>query len=270
MVKPPTERRAFGALVEIVKDLRGPNGCPWDKEQTHKTLTRFAIEEAHELAEAIDHGDTSHTIEELGDLLLQVVLHAEIGRQEGSFTLEDVIEGICDKMVRRHPHVFGDVNLGSSEAVLTQWTEIKAKEKEAKNKTDKGEGKARETSFELPPNMPALMMSQEIGEKTRKVNFDFSDLKEAFSKVKEEVLEMEKAIAANNKAEMMHELGDIFFSASQVARFFGGDAEQVARLSNQRFEKRFFKMKELATGDFKSLPAAEKERLWQAAKKATK
>jgi tetrapyrrole methylase family protein / MazG family protein len=263
MNKPPAERRAFGALVEIVKTLRGPTGCPWDKEQTHKTLTRFAIEEAHELAEAIDHGDTPHVIEELGDLLLQVVLHAEIARQEGSFTLEDVIEGISDKMVRRHPHVFGDVNLESSEAVLTQWSEIKAKEKAPSKKKKKN-------SFDLPPNMPALMMSQKIGEKTRKVDFDFTDLRQAFSKVKEEVLEMEKAIVSGDKAAMVHELGDIFFSAAQVARFCESDAEQIARLSNQRFEKRFFKMKELATGDFKKLPPAEKERLWQAAKKATK
>lgn len=255
----PSQRRVFGALVEIVKALRGPNGCPWDKEQTHQTLTRFAIEEAHELGEAIDKNDLSHIKEELGDLLLQVVLHSEIARQDGTFTIEDVIEGICDKMVRRHPHVFGDVALNTTDQVMVQWNDIKAREKQP-----------AKDGFGLPPQLPALMMSQKIGEKTRKVDFDFSDIEQSFSKVKEEVTEFENAMKTNDKSQMHHELGDIFFSAAQVARFFGADAEQLARQANQRFERRFFKMKELAGDKFEKLSAAEKERLWQAAKQATK
>jgi tetrapyrrole methylase family protein/MazG family protein len=252
----PTQRREFSALVEIVKALRGPKGCPWDKEQTHQTLTRYAIEEAHELAEAIDQSDEKATIEELGDLLLQVVLHAEIGRQAGRFEIADVIQSISDKMVRRHPHVFGDVEAKTSDQVLDNWAKIKAKEKAPK--TD---------SFGLPPDLPALMMSQKIGEKTRKVNFDFANLQDAFAKLKEEVLEFEEAAKAQDVNEMEHELGDILFAAAQVARFFNADAEQTLRKSNQRFEKRFFEMQKMAKSDFAELAAEEKERLWQAAKK---
>jgi len=258
----PSQRRDFSALVEIVKSLRGPTGCPWDKEQTHQTLTRYAIEEAHELAEAIDQGKRSEIVEELGDLLLQVVLHAEIGRQAGEFDIGDVIQSISDKMIRRHPHVFGDVDAKTSEQVLKNWAEIKADEKAKKGQV------VSTDSFGLPPELPALMMSQKIGEKTRKVNFDFADLQQAFSKVKEEVAEFEQAAASKNREEMEHELGDIFFAAAQVARFFNADAEQTARKSNRRFEKRFFEMQKLSQSDFASLPAEEKERLWQAAKKA--
>jgi tetrapyrrole methylase family protein/MazG family protein len=254
----PAKRRAFQALVEIVAALRGPEGCPWDIEQTHQTLTRFAIEEAHELAEAIDKGDREHIKEELGDLLLQVVLHAEIAKQAGTFTLEDIIEGICNKMVRRHPHVFSDASAKSSEEVLEQWSKIKALEKP---KGSKG--------FDLPPALPALMAAQKIGEKTRKMNFDFINLKEVLKKVHEEIEEFEEAAQSGDQKEMAAELGDIFFSVAQLARFFGADAEQVARQANQRFERRFVKMQELAQDNFIQLSATKKEHLWQAAKKAT-
>jgi tetrapyrrole methylase family protein/MazG family protein len=253
----PTQRRDFSALVEIIKALRGPTGCPWDKEQTHQTLTRYAIEEAHELAEAIDQNDEKAMIDELGDLLLQVVLHAEIGRQAGRFDIADVIQSINDKMIRRHPHVFGDVEAKTSAQVLGNWEKMKAKEKPPK--TD---------GFGLPPELPALMTSQKIGEKTRKVNFDFADLAAAFGKVREEVAEFEAAAKTQDLDEMEHELGDILFATAQVARFFNADAEQSLRKSNQRFEKRYFEMQKMAKSEFASLPAEEKERLWQAAKKA--
>jgi tetrapyrrole methylase family protein/MazG family protein len=256
----PSERRDFRALVEIVKALRGPTGCPWDKEQTHKTLTRYAIEEAHELAEAIDAGDQKHMIEELGDLLLQVVLHAEIGRQAGNFEIGDVIESISDKMVRRHPHVFGDVDAKTSAQVLQNWEQIKKQEKASSGATVQG--------FGLPPDLPALMTSQKIGEKTRKANFDFADLKAAFSKVQEEISEFEQACEGQDFGEMEHELGDILFAVAQVARFFNADAEQALRKSNRRFENRYFEMQKMAKSEFAGLSAEEKERLWQAAKKA--
>jgi len=262
----PSQRRDFSALVEVVKTLRGPTGCPWDKEQTHQTLTRYAIEEAFELAEAIDEKDQAAMIEELGDLLLQVVLHAEIGRQAGQFDIADVIESICDKMVRRHPHVFGDVSVKNSEQVLRNWEQIKAAEKAHLRQDFGGQAPQKET-FGLPPDLPSLMMSQKIGEKTRKANFDFPDLQTAFSKVKEEVAEFEKAAQDKDFSEMEHELGDILFAAAQVARFFDADAEQSLRKSNRRFEKRYFEMQKMAKSDFVTLPAEEKERLWQAAKK---
>lgn len=249
----PDNRRDMKALVQIVEALRGERGCPWDKEQTHQTLTRYAIEEAFELAEAIDKGDLPHMIEELGDLLLQVILHAEIGRQAGQFTLADVIESICDKMVRRHPHVFGGADLKTSAEVLDQWGKIKATEKPTKK-----------NGFGLPPGLPALLASQKIGEKTRKVKFDWETSDQVLEKLKEEIAEFADA---KDAAARQSELGDILFTAAQLARFIDTDAEQTLRQANQRFEKRFFKMHEM-TDDFDSLSADEKERLWQRAKKS--
>ncbi len=250
----PDDRRKIHALVQIVEVLRGPKGCPWDKEQTHQTLTRFAIEEAHELAEAIDKNDVPHMVEELGDLLLQVVLHAEIGRQAGQFQLADVIEGICDKMVRRHPHVFGNADLKTSEQVVDHWGKIKAQEK-----------KPKRDGFGLPPELPSLLASQKIGEKTRKADFDWPEAGQVLEKLQEEITEFSEA---KNPAAWEHELGDILFTAAQLARFIGADAEQTLRKANQRFEKRFFKMKELAKKDFEKLSASEKDQLWQQAKKS--
>jgi tetrapyrrole methylase family protein / MazG family protein len=254
----PSQRRAFQSLVEVVKALRGPEGCPWDKEQTHQTLTRFAIEEAHELAEAIDSGHLDHVREELGDLLLQVVLHAEIARQAGTFEIEDVIEGLCDKMIRRHPHVFGDADLKTTAQVLDHWGKIKAKEKPATAKAD---------GFGLPPHLPALMGSQKIGEKTHREKFDWASAKDVLVKLQEEISEFSEALADQDGAALEHELGDILFTAAQLARFFRGDAEQALRKTNQRFERRYFKMRSLAKGEFADLPAPEKEKLWAQAKK---
>ncbi len=156
MPKPPNNLRDFAGLVKVVEHLRGPEGCPWDKEQSHETLTRFAIEEAFELGEAIDSGDQKAIRDELGDLLLQVVLHSEIARQEGRFDVNDVIQNISEKMVRRHPHVFADVKVNTSEEVLSNWTEIKAKEKGHKD------------PFDIPKALPSLLRAHKIGEKTKK------------------------------------------------------------------------------------------------------
>jgi tetrapyrrole methylase family protein/MazG family protein len=152
MPKAPKNTRDFTALVEVIEHLRGPDGCPWDKEQTHSTLTQYAIEEAHELATAIDSGNTADIVEELGDLLLQVILHAEIGRQAGLFTLADVIQGITEKMIHRHPHVFGDVKVDGSEQVLENWSKIKDAEKANKTETTPDSPFAS-----IPETLPALI-----------------------------------------------------------------------------------------------------------------
>lgn len=261
MPKAPENLREFDSLLKVVEFLRGPDGCPWDKEQTHATLTRYAIEEAFELAEAMDGGDTTEIRDELGDLLLQVVLNAEIARQAGTFDIHDVIENLNRKMVRRHPHVFGDVKAETSAQVLNNWAEIKAEEK--------GEAPAKPLSFDLPNALPALLRAQKIGEKTGKVDFDFKNATQAWSKVREEVREAEEAIASGVREDMEAELGDVLFSVVQVARQLGIDSEQALRRCNARFETRFTRMQAAVAADgkqWRALSSEERERYWKEAK----
>lgn len=271
MRKPPNNLREFAGLLQVVETLRGPDGCPWDKEQTHSTLTRFAIEEAFELSEAIDSGDVHDVQEELGDVLLQVVLHSEIARQSGSFDIFDVIEGLNEKMIRRHPHVFADVKADTAEAVLRNWQQLKDKEK-----SDAGKPKR---IFNIPQELPALIRSQKIGEKTEKLGFDWSDASACWPKIKEEIGELEEAMregAGSNRLSdqneldsVASELGDVIFSLVQLGRHLKLDVEQVVRKTNARFESRFERMQErvkLAGQDWSKLSNDEKERYWKEAK----
>lgn len=267
MVKPPNEFRSFESLLEIVKALRGPQGCPWDKEQTHRSLTPYAIEEAYELAEAIEAGDGPEMVAELGDLLLQVVLHAEIGRQAGQFDIHDVVEAIGSKMVRRHPHVFGETEVSNSAEVLRNWAEIKKSEKTAKGRTEP------ENRFDIPPHLPSLARAAKIGAKTKAHRFDWSEWTAVLEKVKEELAEVEAAIAAGVPEEMEAEIGDLLFSVAQLARHLSIEPEQALRTTNQRFEGRFFTMRALAAADsrdFATLTEAELEAYWTKAKATTK
>ena len=265
MVQPPKDLHRFESLLKIVEALRGPEGCPWDKEQTHRSLTPYAIEEAHELAEAIEGGHEREMISELGDLLLQVVLHAEIGRQSGRFEIKDVVEAVSEKMVRRHPHVFSSAKVADSNEVLDNWSKLKAAEKKSESKpTDR---------FDVALTMPALARSQKIGDKTKRLRFDWSNAREVLEKVDEELAEVKSALPANDPRELEHEVGDLLFSVAQLARHLGLEAEQCLRSANARFEKRFFTMKEriAATGnDYDKLTSAELEEAWQETKKALK
>lgn len=259
MPQAPTSLRQFQSLVAIVKDLRGPDGCPWDKEQTHQTLTRYALEEAAELAEAIDSKDKDGIREELGDVLLQVVLHAEIARQSGDFTIEDVIESIAQKMVARHPHVFGDVKVKDASEVKSNWHQLKSKEKREKP-----------LSGGLPPALPALIASHKIGERTKQHRFDWSRLEDVVQKVEEELVELKTALKSGSKEQQTNELGDLLFSVAQLGRHMGVDSEQALRTTNKRFENRFLRMFELlksAGKDPDTCPLAELESFWQTAKK---
>ncbi len=261
MIQAPKNLNEFSSLIKIVEALRSEQGCPWDKEQTHRSLATFAIEEAFELAEAIEANDRSEMISELGDLLLQVALHSQIAKENSlSFTVEDVIRSINEKMVRRHPHVFANVEAKDADQVLQNWAEIKAEER--KNKA----GPSKTESFEIPPNLPSLMRAQKIGVKTKSQQFDWKNASEVMSKLEEELSELKQAIidyeknsdAANDpklQIEIEHEMGDLLFSAAQLARHLKLDAEQSLRVANQRFEKRFFKMMDLAQ---KSLKTDEK------------
>lgn len=261
MPKAPENLREFAGLVKVVEFLRGPDGCPWDKEQTHATLTRYAIEEAHELSEAIDGGDDAEIRDELGDVLLQVVLHAEIARQENRFDIHDVIQNISQKMVRRHPHVFGDVVAKDSNAVLSNWAEIKA--------TEKGKSASAPLSFDIPQGLPSLLRAQKIGEKTRKVNFDWKDAADTWPKIREEIAELDEAFRSGERDAIESELGDVLFSLAQLARHLQMDSEQALRKTNTRFEKRFTRMQELVAKDGKEwnkLSADEREAYWKNAK----
>lgn len=263
MVKAPTEIKNFESLVAVVKALRDPvHGCPWDIEQTHKTLTPHMIEEAHELVEAIESDNKDHMIEELGDVLLQVVLHSEIARQEDRFNITDVIENLNKKLIYRHSHVFSDVKAESAQEAIDNWERQKAAEKAGRAKTD---------TFEIPIELPALQRAQKIGAKTKKFNFDWEKIEDVIAKVDEELKELRDAIATKKHTHIAEELGDLLFSAAQVARHAGLEAEGTLREANRKFEFRFFKMKALAESrglKLDKLDVTELEKLWQEIKRA--
>ena len=266
MVQPPKDLRKFESLLKVVEALRGPNGCPWDIEQTHQSLAPFAIEEAFELAEAIEDGDEKEMIKELGDVLLQVVLNSEIGRQENRFNIEDVIYAISEKMVRRHPHVFGDVQVADSKEVLANWAAIKASEK--------GPAPKNEMSFGIPANLPSLARSQKIGEKTKRQRFDWDNATDVLMKVDEELAEVRAEMGDPAKrAALESEIGDLLFSVAQLARHTGIDAEQALRKANSRFENRFFLMKKSITDagrDYNKATSQQLEEAWKDVKAVLK
>ncbi len=261
MPKPPSQLRDFKSLVKIVADLRGPNGCPWDKEQTHQSLTQYAIEETAELVEAIEKNNPQLVCEELGDVLFQVLLHAQLANEKGLFDIHDVIAAVNEKMIRRHPHVFGDVEVQNSDEVLQNWEQIKLKE----NNSSK-----QKLSFNLPKSLPSLQAAHKIGQKTAKVKFDWPNSKAVWLKVEEEYKELKSALKNRNKKAWEHELGDLLFSLSQLARHLNLEAEKALRIGNRRFEKRFFRMQILAEEMGLKWPKINnktKESLWQKTKK---
>jgi tetrapyrrole methylase family protein / MazG family protein len=269
MPQAPGDLRQFESLVAIVHALRGPDGCPWDKEQTHQSLTRYALEETAELVEALDHNNGPAICEELGDVLLQVVLHAEIARQTGNFGIHDVVESISRKMVGRHPHVFGDVKVKGSGEVVANWHELKSKEKEKENSQKAKSNADRPLSSGLAPMLPALLASQKIGERTKQHRFDWSRIEDVVAKVEEEMAELKGALKSGDKSEQVAELGDLLFSLAQLARHLGADAEQALRQTNHRFETRFKAMFGLIKkdgADPRTIPLDELEAYWQKAK----
>ncbi len=229
----PEQRGAsFPRLVELMQRLLAEDGCPWDREQTFASLRRYVLEEACEVIDAIDHGDRRELTAELGDLLLQVVFQAELGRNEGSFGPDDVVEAICDKLVRRHPHVFGDVAVEGSGEVLRNWELIKAEEKKQKGK---GEG----ILHGVPRSLPALVRAQRVGEKVARVGFDWADAKGSRAKVDEELGELERAMADGDQDAIEAELGDALFALVNLARHTKVDAEAALKRTIDKFTKRF-------------------------------
>lgn len=236
VVAPPLaeqEGRAYPRLVELMQRLLAPDGCPWDREQTMSSVRRYVVEEAAEVVDAIETGDRDELRAELGDLLLQVVFLGELARAEGSFGPDDVIAGICDKLVRRHPHVFGDEKLEGSTEVLRNWERIKAQERKGTRKEKAGLLGA------VPRSLPALTRAQRVGEKVARVGFDWPDARGSRTKVAEEVAELDQAIASGDKDRVEAELGDVLFALVNLARHVDVDAEGALRRTIDKFTTRF-------------------------------
>lgn len=253
-------------LISVVADLRGPEGCPWDKAQTHQSLSPYTIEEAFELVDAIESRSDANTKEELGDVLFQVILHSQLAKERGSFQLNDVIAGITEKLIKRHPHVFSDLKLTTADEVKRNWDAIKASEKKEKS------GQDASPFASIPKGLPALQRSQKIGHRTIRFNFDWNDVKFVFDKIEEELAEVKEALRDNHgKRALTLEIGDLLFTVTQLARHLDIDAEQALRLTNKKFETRFLRMLELVKDDkkdFATLPITELELYWQKAKRS--
>jgi MazG family protein len=241
VVPPPLsqqEGQTFPRLVELMQRLLAPDGCPWDREQTFATLRRYVLEEACEVIDAIDGGDRGELRSELGDLLLQVVFQAELARAEGAFGPDDVVAAICDKLVRRHPHVFADASVEGSADVLRNWERIKAAER-ADKAGQGGKGGDRGVLGGVPRSLPALTRAQRVGEKVSRVGFDWPDARGSRAKVAEELGELDQAIAGGDKDRVEAELGDVLFALVNLARHVEVDAEGALRRTIDKFSRRF-------------------------------
>lgn len=250
----------FEQLVAIMRKLRAPGGCPWDAEQTHESLTRYLLEETYEVIEAIDEKSPQHLKEELGDLLLQPVFHAAIAEASGDFNIDDIINTLCDKLIRRHPHVFGDLEIKDSNAQVENWEQIK--------KLEKGDERPSALSG-VPADLPALMKAHKISEKASRVGFDWEHADQVFAKVMEELHEFEEAWAGGNPARMEEEMGDLLFAIANLGRFLKLNPEEALRKTINRFQKRFsFVETELLRQGvpMQSATLAEMDLLWEKAK----
>ncbi len=260
-------KATFDSLVELVERLRGPNGCPWDKEQTYETLGPMTIEEAYELLDAIEEKNAEQMKKELGDLLFQVVFYARIAAERGEFTIEDVIAQVHEKMVRRHPHVFGDVSATTSEDVLRRWEKIKLEERA-------GIGAERPPSIleGVSSKIPALIEAFQLTERASRVGFDWENAQSALEKLDEEVRELKDVVTASpeEKDRLKEEIGDILFMLVNLARLLGLDAETALKGANRKFKERFRSMEHEVHRQGRSLDEMrldELEALWQNVKR---
>lgn len=247
--------KEFDELVEIVRILRAPNGCPWDREQTLESLKPFLLEETYEVLEAMDYGD-ERLKGELGDLLLQIVFQSDIAREDKKFEIKDVIIAIKEKLIRRHPHIFGDVKVSNSEEVLKNWEMIKKEEKEHKDRKSILDG--------IPKNFPALLRADKIQKKVAKVGFDWGELEGVFAKVKEEIEELEEAMKNKGKSDIEEELGDLFFTLVNLSRWLKINPEICLKNACDKFEKRFKYVESRCSLEKTSLDKLEK--IWSEAK----
>lgn len=249
-------------LCEIMRLLRSENGCPWDRVQTHESIRKNLIEETYEAVEAIDCKDSSMLKEELGDVLLQVVFHAQMEDEEGRFTFDDVANDICQKLIIRHPHIFSDTKADSVDQVLTNWNQIKQE--------TKGQKTAAETLVAVPRQLPALMRSEKVQSRACKAGFDYPDVQSAFAELKSELDELSEAMEEADIAHIAEEIGDTLFAAVNVARFYDMDPEELLTRSCDKFIRRFTRVEEQAEAEQINMKKADERtlnRLWDAAKK---
>lgn len=259
------KRYDYEALKAVIAKLRAPDGCPWDREQTHESLKRFLIEETYETLEAIDAKDDAKICDELGDVLLQVVLHAQIASEEGRFTLDDVVHGVASKMVSRHRHVFGDAVASTSGEVLNLWDDAKKKEK--------GHATHTQNLRDVPPHLPALMRGYKVQHKAAKAGFDWDSIDGAWQKVREEIGELEAAAAAGDKGHMEEELGDLLFAVVNVSRFMDIQPELALTGTIEKFIRRFSGVEAQATAQgrrLEDMTLAEMDALWDRMKRQEK
>lgn len=252
-------------LEHIVAILRAPGGCPWDAEQDHRSIRRNLLEEAYEACEAIDEGSAAHLQEELGDVLLQVVFHAQMEREQGGFTLDDVADGVCKKLIFRHPHVFGNVEVADSAEVLTNWEALKRVEKSQESYTD--------TLKAVATSLPALWRAEKVQKKAKKAGFDWPDASGAVDKLGEETAELKEAMAAGDREAIAEELGDLLFAAVNVSRFVKVDGEDALNAATEKFIRRFARVEEKAKAqgkDMADMTLAELDALWDSAKEDLK
>jgi ATP diphosphatase len=260
-------QRAGAAVAEaaaIMAQLRGPNGCPWDREQTFDSIKRHTLEETYEVFDAIERRDWPELRDELGDLLLQILFYAQMAEEEGHFKLQDVAEALSAKLIRRHPHIFGDAVATDSGAVLRHWEQIKREEKRAA-------GARPESSLDgIPRSMPAMLEAAKLGSKAAKAGFDWPDAQGLFEKLDEETRELRAEVNGGNQDETEAEFGDLLFTAANLARHLHVDPETALRRTNAKFRRRYAAMERLAGGpeQFEAIGLEQKEALWTEAKSA--
>jgi tetrapyrrole methylase family protein / MazG family protein len=265
--------KAFEALVALQARLRAPNGCPWDREQTHDSLRTYLVEETYEVLDALDSGDARKFADELGDLLLQIVFHAQLAAEAEKFDIADVIEQIYTKMVRRHPHVFGKVRAETSAQVLKNWEQLKAEER-AKGQVSEAHAAAGASILDaVPRSLPALLEAHQLTRRAANVGFDWHDVNGIFDKLAEETEELKQLLASGDgrPEKLEEEVGDLLFVGVNVARFLGLDAEIALKKANRKFARRFREMERMAAirgQALSGLSAAELDALWNEVKSA--
>lgn len=248
-------------LLSIMKILRAPGGCPWDSEQTHQSIKKNLIEETYEVVEAINKEDNELLCEELGDLLMQVVFHAQMEEETGAFSFNDVTDGVCKKLIERHPHIFGEVSVSGVDDVLTNWDAIKRK--------TKGQKTTGDSMLSVPRELPALMRATKLQKKAADVGFDWNDVSGALDKISEEAAELRAAIDNKDSDNMTEELGDLLFSVVNASRFIKVDAEEALTAANDKFLARFVQVEKLANErgiDMKASSLEELDALWNEVK----
>lgn len=282
----PTPGEAFERLVQITAQLRAPDGCPWDKEQTHQTLRASLIEETAETLDAIEKNDDENLREELGDLILQPIFHAQIASETNRFDIADVLTEICEKLIRRHPHVWGDAQVENTAGVLTNWDAIKRQEKADKaahhnannNASNNASGEDRVLDVEsvlsnIPPELPALSLSMKVSKKAAKVGFEWQNIDGVLDKLREEIDELKVELQRGDKTRASEELGDVLFTIVNIARWQKLDAELALRDTVVRFTKRFQHMEHIASTRslrLDELSPAQWDNLWNEAKTSTR